>query len=78
MVPLVMSCLFFIVGILLIVGTLMKWKILTDPPEALSDWYSYSWIKKNWGKKYLIPINYGIGAIFLAISIFSFIQLLTK
>jgi hypothetical protein len=62
-----------ILGALLAVGTRYRVKFLVDPPEALSPFYSQSFLKKVLGKDFLIPFNYCVAT---AISIMAVIFLL--
>ena len=66
------SIVIIIIGILVIIGTRYRWRLLVDPPEECSPYYSYSWINKHFGSHTLIVLNYfgGIALIILG-SIFS-------
>lgn len=54
------------IGILLIIGTKARWKILVDPPEEWSPYWVHSWMKKFVDEDFLIRFNYILG-IFLII-----------
>jgi hypothetical protein len=41
------TILFFIIGIVLIIGTYRRWMWLVDPPEKYWLWYSHSLSKEN-------------------------------
>lgn len=61
------SIVIIIIGILLIIGTRYRWRLLVDPPEEWSPYYSYSWINKHFGSQTLIVLNYfgGVALIIL-------------
>lgn len=49
--------------LLLIIGTFFKWKILVDPPEEWSKYYSQSLLNKMFGSDFLIWFNYILGFV---------------
>jgi hypothetical protein len=61
-----LSCL---IGILSIYGAYKKWKFLIDPPESLAGFYSQAWIKKLYGRKFLLWETYIMGVIFIAMGV---------
>jgi hypothetical protein len=56
---------FLFVGIILIVGTYKRWTSLVDPPTDEWMFYSHAFLKKCFGKTFLIYFNYSIGAILI-------------
>lgn len=59
-----------IAGSLMIIGTVFKWKLLVDPPEEWSPFYSHSGIKKIFGNEFLIIYNYIVGTILILFALF--------
>jgi hypothetical protein len=64
--------LFFIFGIVLIIGTYKRWIWLVDPPEKYSLFYSQSWLKKVFGKTFLIYYNYILGYLFVLFALIAY------
>lgn len=63
----------FLIGIILIFGTIKRWKWLVEPPAG--NWiiwlvYSISFIDKRSGKTFLIYCNYILGVFFILVSLF--------
>jgi sulfite exporter TauE/SafE len=52
-----------LLGLLLIVGTLLRWKFLVDPPERWATFYSLSKLKESFGSGFLVVFNFVIGTI---------------
>lgn len=52
---------FIILGILEIVGTWKRWPYYVSPSGEWGLWYSRSFIKKQFGQKWLIFYNYLVG-----------------
>lgn len=72
---------FFLVlfGLFLIVGTICKLQFLVDPPTDESQGSSFTFIKKYFGKKALIVINYLFGALSIVVGfIFIYQDFLAK
>jgi len=59
-----------IIGLLMIIGTKLKWMILVDPPEEWAAFYSHSGLKKIFGSDFLIGFNYIVGTLFIIIASF--------
>jgi len=55
---------FFVVGLLLFLGQLLGWKIISDPPKNLG-FYSHSALNKLFGKKFLEVYNIFLGMTFM-------------
>jgi hypothetical protein len=64
----------FLVGILLILGTVLKWKFLVDPPEEWAPYYSHSKLKKMFGSGFLVGFNYIVGAMLMLLSLIFFVN----
>jgi hypothetical protein len=62
-----MGELFLVVGTILLLGVIFKWKFLVDSPEYLWPFYSQSLIKKFCGKEFLILETILLGILFLCI-----------
>src|SRR5438034_4382678 len=62
-------------GFVLIYGTKNRWPILTDPPEDLWVCYSQSFVKRVFGKQYLIYETYVIGVICFLVGMLGLISL---
>ncbi|MDP4267998.1 MAG: hypothetical protein Q8880_11255 [Bacteroidota bacterium] len=61
---------FILLGLFLIVGTKCNLWFLVDPTEKWSPGNSFSFIKKHFGKEYLILTNYLFGIVTLAVGLF--------
>jgi hypothetical protein len=68
----------FIVGLLLIVGTLLKWKLLINPEER--QWlFSIQYTdRKYMGKSWVIMHNFVIGLILISVSLIGLLIALNK
>jgi hypothetical protein len=68
----------FVSGLFVVLGTILKWKLLIDPPQNMW-WLCYSqlWIKWRFGSKAVIMFNYASGSIVLLGSIVLAIRVLT-
>ena len=73
---LVFAISFSLFGLFLIFGTILKFKILVDPPESWSTFYTNSYLKKKFGKEFLVIYNYVIGILMVLFSVFVIIQAL--
>lgn len=62
-----------IIGIVLLMGIIFKWKFLIDPPVKWASLYSYAWIKKKFGKEALLSVNWLVS---IGIIIFGFFYML--
>jgi hypothetical protein len=58
---------FILAGIILIVGTKKRWRWLVDPPEDYWMFYSHSFLKKVFGKTFLLYFNYMLGIILIVL-----------
>jgi hypothetical protein len=68
--PALFIAIFFIfAGIILIVGTKERWSWLVDPPTDHWTFYSHSFLKKCFGKTFLIYFNYSLGIAFILFSL---------
>lgn len=70
----VISVISVVIGFLLVVGTLLKWNILINPPEEWSSFYSLSKLKKMFGKRFLILFNYIVGLGLIILGMYFFIS----
>jgi len=65
---------FALLGITLIYGAYRKWKWLVDPPT--DEWWSFLYsqvvVKKLLGRKGIVLFTYGLGVIFVGVSIMYF------
>lgn len=66
----IISYISLIIGSLMIIGTVFKWKLLVDPPEEWSGLYSHSAIKKWFGNEFLIVYNYIVGTLLILFALF--------
>ena len=66
--------LLFAIGVFLIIGTILKIKIITDPPREWERFYSHSYINNRFGNHFLTIYNYVVGAGMVIFSIFLLIQ----
>lgn len=55
---------------ILIIGTFLKWKILVDPPEEWSKFYSHSFLNSIFGSDFLIWFNYIVGIVGFCFSLY--------
>ena len=69
-----MTVLYFL---LIVIGTFLKWEFLVDPPESWKG-YSHTFLKKIFGKEFLIPYNYIVGTVGFIFGMFIFIGILIK
>lgn len=63
----------FLLGILIIFGTLRRWKWLVEPPAdnwIFGMFYPLVFVKKQFGKTFIIYWNYFIGVFLILISLF--------
>ncbi len=72
---LLFSFLMLVLFLLVIIGTLLKWNILVDPPDSWT-WYSQTILKKAFGEDFLVGFNYLVGILGTGISGYIFIVLL--
>jgi hypothetical protein len=62
------------IGLTLIVGTIARWKVLVDPPEEWTG-YTHSWLKRNFGTRFLVWFNYVLGVGFVLFAVVFMLQL---
>ena len=60
------------IGILLIIGTILKGKFLVDPPEEWALIYSHSRLNKIFGPEFLIVYNWFLGIVAIIMDLFFF------
>ena len=60
---------FIFAGIVLLVGTKKRWVWLVDPPADYWTFYSHSFLKKFFGKTFLLYFNYILGIVFILLSL---------
>lgn len=60
---------FIIAGFVLVFGAKKRWPMLVDPAEGLWLIYSQAFIKKLFGKKFLIYFTYFLGLSFICCGI---------
>lgn len=65
------SIIFAMLGLLMIIGALRRWKFLIDPPEKMAGYYSQAAIKKFLGKKFLLFETYFLGILFFLLGVYS-------
>jgi hypothetical protein len=71
--PVLFIAIFFIIaGIIIIVGTKKRWSWLVDPPVDYWTFYSHSFLKKFFGKTFLLYFNYFLGIVFILLSLIGF------
>jgi hypothetical protein len=56
---------FIAAGVLFLYGTWQRWPFFVDPPEEWWPFYSQAFIKKVFGRSFLIASNYFLGALFI-------------
>jgi hypothetical protein len=59
----------FVVGLIIIIGTKLRWKFFVDPPESLTWFYTASFFKRFCGDEYVIITNYFSGFILILLSV---------
>jgi|SRR5215467_7709287 len=57
---------FGLVGVLMIVGALRRWKWLVDPPLSWAPYYSQARLKEMMGARAVLYFTYFLGFVFLA------------
>lgn len=75
---LIVAIFFIAIGAVLIVGTYKRWDWLVDPPDKYWMAYSHSFMKKLFGKTFLIYFNYILGAILIALSLLGIVNGITN
>lgn len=60
--------LFIALGCLLVFGAYKQWPALVDPSEEVAWSYSQAFIKRMFGKKFLLVYTYAIGFLFIALA----------
>ena len=55
------AALFFILGLMLIIGAYRRWKWLVDPPDHMLPGYSQAFLKKLFGSPFVVGFTYVIG-----------------
>lgn len=68
---------FLIVGVVFIIGTYCRWRWLVDPDET-SWWARYDSqviLKRVLGRKFLIVFTYGLGLLFVGVTIWRLVVL---
>lgn len=68
----------FTIGVTMVYGAISGWKFLVDPPEEWSPFYSQSFIKKIFGKKFLYYETIVVGVMFIAASVYPWVSILFK
>jgi hypothetical protein len=68
----------FSVGFILIYGAKGGWKFLIDPPESWWFFYSQSFIKKIFGKKFLYYETIVVGGMFIIASLYPWVSIIFK
>lgn len=66
-----------LMGVLLIVGTRLRWSVFVDPPEKSALFSTFSFIGRHFGADFLIGLNYFLGGATVLVSIFLLVKLLT-
>lgn len=70
----IFSLALFTIGFIMVYGAKKGWEFLVDPPESWYPFYSQSFIKKIFGKKFLFYETIIIGAMFMIVSLYSWIS----
>ena len=60
----------FTIGVLMVYGAIAGWKFLIDPPEEWSPFYSQSFIKKVFGKRFLYYETIVVGRMFICAGLY--------
>lgn len=66
-----------VLGVFLVIGTILRWNFLVDPPEEWAWIYSHSAIKKHFGSDFLVGYNYVIGVALMVLGLYFFYAAIT-
>jgi hypothetical protein len=68
----VIAFLFFLCGLVLIVGAHRRWEWLVNPPTDMWPYYSQAFLKKLFGSRFVVVFTYVIGFLLVLFVIFAF------
>lgn len=68
----------FTIGALMVYGAIAGWRFLIDPPEEWSPFYSQSFIKRIFGKKFLYYETIVVGVLFIIASLYPWVAIIFK
>ena len=78
LLPLIFACLFIVAGLVLILGSMKRWKWLVDPPAENWPFDPHAFLKKWLGPDGLLVFNYLLGTLLIILSLFGIWNIVTK
>jgi hypothetical protein len=69
---------FFLLGIVLVIGAHRRWDWLVIPPDDTWTCYSKAFIKKLFGKDSVVVFTYFLGILFMLLALFGLLNTLMK
>ncbi len=76
LIGIIFSFVVLIVGFIMVYGAKDGWKFLIDPPESWWLFYSQSFIKKIFGKKFLYYETIVIGGLLIIASLYPWFSII--
>ena len=76
--PLIFACFFIMAGVVLILGSMKRWKWLVDPPPGNWPFDSHAFLKKWLGPEGLLVFNYLLGILLIILSLFGIWNIVAK
>jgi hypothetical protein len=70
--------LFFLCGLILIIGAYRRWDWLVDPPTDMWPYYSQAFLKKLFGSGFVVSFTYVIGFSLILFVCFGLLHTLLK
>jgi len=70
LLPLIFACFFILAGIVLILGSVKRWKWLVDPPAEHWPFDSHAFLMKCLGPEGVLVFNYLLGILLIILSLF--------
>jgi hypothetical protein len=61
-------------GLLLVLGTYLRWPRLIDPPSDWGPFYSQALIKRMFGRSFLIGYTYALGVLIVVAGVAAFVN----
>ena len=78
LIGMIFSVAVFAVGVIMIYGAIDGWKLLIDPPKSWWPFYSQSFIKKIFGKKFLYYETIVVGGMLIIASLYPWFSIIFK
>ena len=72
------GAMFFLLGMVLVIGAYRRWNWLVNPPDDTWTCYSQAFIKKLFGKDSAVVFTYFLGILFMLLALFGLLNILMK